>query len=143
MDLIQTRQYGLWRHLIWFFRGDGKSHIENASCFDDKSLKKVRGKFTKALLNPPFSQEEEPERDFISTAMDALQTMGLLAVVVKSGIFADDDNSQWRKDFLNNHTVLGMISLPSDLFYPTAVDTTIMIAQSPSSADEERACIHG
>lgn len=137
-DTVRESLYGFDTNpTVWslaalnmFFRGDGKSHIENASCFDDKSLKKVRGKFTKALLNPPFSQEEEPERDFISTAMDALQTMGLLAVVVKSGIFADDDNSQWRKDFLNNHTVLGMISLPSDLFYPTAVDTTIMIAQA-------------
>lgn len=31
---------------------------------------------------------------------------------------------------LKKHSVLGMISLPGDLFYPTAVDTTIMIAQA-------------
>lgn len=116
--------------LNMFFRGDGKSHIENASCFEEKSKESVRNKFTKALLNPPFSQEEEPERDFISLAMESLQTMGLLAVVVKSGIFADDDNAQWRHAFLEKHSVLGMISLPGDLFYPTAVDTTIMIAQA-------------
>ncbi len=116
--------------LNMFFRGDGKSHIENASCFDEKSKISVKNKFTKALLNPPFSQEEEPERDFISTAMDSLQTMGMMAVVVKSGIFADEDNAQWRNEFLKKHTVLGMISLPGDLFYPTAVDTTIMIAQA-------------
>lgn len=116
--------------LNMFFRGDGKSHIENASCFENNSRENVKNKFSKALLNPPFSQEEEPERDFISTAMDSLQTMGLLAVVVKSGIFADDDNAQWRNEFLKKHTVLGMISLPGDLFYPTAVDTTIMVAQA-------------
>ncbi len=56
--------------------------------------------------------------------------MGLMAVVVKSGIFADDDNALWRSEFLKKHSVLGMISLPGDLFYPTAVDTTIMIAQA-------------
>ena len=116
--------------LNMFFRGDGKSHIENASCFEANSREIVKNKFTKALLNPPFSQAEEPERDFISTAMDSLQTMGMLAVIVKSGIFADDDNAQWRNKFLKKHTVLGMISLPGDLFYPTAVDTTIMIAQA-------------
>lgn len=116
--------------LNMFFRGDGKSHIENASCFEENSKANVKNKFTKALLNPPFSQNEEPERDFISTAMDSLQTMGMMAVVVKSGIFADDDNAQWRNEFLKKHTVLGMISLPGDLFYPTAVDTTIMIAQA-------------
>lgn len=116
--------------LNMFFRGDGKSHIENASCFDSASIQSVSDRFTKALLNPPFSQKEEPERDFIDTAMKALQTLGLLAVVVKSGIFADDDNSLWRNTFLKQNTLLGMISLPGDLFYPTAVDTSIMIAQA-------------
>lgn len=116
--------------LNMFFRGDGKSHIENASCFEAESRKAVRGQFSKALLNPPFSQAEEPERDFISNAMEALQTMGHLAVVVKSGIFADDDNAMWRNEFTTHHSVIGMISLPGDLFYPTAVDTTIMIAQA-------------
>ena len=88
----------------------------------------MSGRFTKALLNPPFSQEEEPERDFISQAMESLQTMGLLAGVVKSGIFADEDNALWRENFLKSHSVIGFISLPGDLFYPAAVDTTIMIA---------------
>lgn len=116
--------------LNMLFRGDGKSHIENKSCFDEESRANVRGRFTKALLNPPFSQKGEPERDFISAAIDALQTGGLLAVVVKSGIFADDDNALWRAEFLKRHSVVGMISLPGDLFYPTAVDTTIMIAHA-------------
>ena len=105
-------------------------HIENVSCFEESSKENVKNKFTKALLNPPFSQDEEPERDFISLAMESLQTMGLMAVVVKSGIFADDDNALWRSEFLKKHSVFGMISLPGDLFYPTAVDTTIMIAQA-------------
>ena len=116
--------------LNMFFRGDGKSHIENVSCFEESSKENIKNKFTKALLNPPFSQDEEPERDFISLAMESLQTMGLMAVVVKSGIFADDDNALWRSEFLKKHSVFGMISLPGDLFYPTAVDTTIMIAQA-------------
>lgn len=137
-ELVRESLYGFDTNpTVWslaalnmFFRGDGKSHIENASCFEENSKANVKNKFTKALLNPPFSQNEEPERDFISTAMDSLQTMGMMAVVVKSGIFADDDNAQWRNEFLKKHTVLGMISLPGDLFYPTAVDTTIMIAQA-------------
>ena len=124
--------------LNMFFRGDGKSHIENVNCFDDESKASVRGRFTKALLNPPFSQDDEPERDFITQAMEALQTMGLLAVVVKSGIFADEDNALWRANFLKSHTIVGMISLPSDLFYPTAVDTTIMVAcaHRPQATDD-------
>lgn len=77
------------------------------SCFEESSKENVKNKFTKALLNPPFSQDEEPERDFISLAMESLQTMGLMAVVVKSGIFADDDNALWRSEFLKNILFLG------------------------------------
>lgn len=116
--------------LNMFFRGDGKSHIENQSCFDEKSINDVEDSFSKAFLNPPFSQEGEPERDFIDGSMSALEPEGLLAVVVKAGIFADGDNKAWRKEFTRNHTVLGMISLPEDLFYPTAAPTSILLAKA-------------
>jgi type I restriction enzyme M protein len=116
--------------LNMFFRGDGKSHIENVSCFEASAKKLVVDSCTKAFLNPPFSQEGEPERDFINASMDALEPEGLLVVVVKAGIFADDDNANWRHEFTRNHSVLGMISLPDDLFYPTAAPTSILIAKA-------------
>lgn len=122
--------------LNMFFRGDGKSHIENISCFDKKG--EIEGKFTRAFLNPPFSQDEEPERDFIDLALESLEPGGLLAVVVKAGIFADDDNKVWRQRLVQNHSVLGVISLPEDLFYPTAAPTSIFIAKAhiPQSEDD-------
>jgi type I restriction enzyme M protein len=114
--------------LNMFFRGDGKSHIENISCFEKKE--EIEGKFTRAFLNPPFSQDEEPERDFIDLALEALEPSGLLAVVVKAGIFADDDNKVWRQKLVQNHSVFAVISLPEDLFYPTAAPTSIFIAKA-------------
>jgi type I restriction enzyme M protein len=124
--------------LNMFFRGDGKSHIENQSAFDTNVSQNLYGKFTRAYLNPPFSQEGEPERDFINVALACLEPEGLLAVVVKAGIFADDDNKNWRREFVRKHTVLGLISLPEDLFYPTAAPTSIMIAKAhlPQSAGD-------
>jgi type I restriction-modification system DNA methylase subunit len=117
--------------LNMFFRGDGKSHIENDSCLDAANRKTVEGNFTRAYLNPPFSQEGEPERDFITAAMEALEPEGVLAVVVKAGIFADEDNLAWRREFTRKHTVLGTISLPDDLFYPTAsAPTTLLVAKA-------------
>lgn len=116
--------------LNMFFRGDGKSHIENASCFDQHAQNQYHENFSKAFLNPPFSQEQEPERDFIDASMNALEPEGLLAVVVKAGIFADDDNKAWRKQFIRKHCVLGIISLPDDLFYPTAAPTSILVAKA-------------
>jgi type I restriction enzyme M protein len=116
--------------LNMFFRGDGRTHIENITCFDTVKKASVALQFSKAYLNPPFSQEGEPERDFIDASMAALEPEGTLAVVVKAGIFADDDNAAWRAEFTRNHTVLGLISLPDDLFYPTAAPTTLLLAKA-------------
>ncbi len=114
--------------LNMFFRGDGKSHIENSNCFENKE--KIEGKFTRAFLNPPFSQDEEPERDFIDLALNSLEPGGLIAVVVKAGIFADDDNKVWRQMLVREHSILAVISLPEELFYPTAAPTSIFIAKA-------------
>lgn len=117
--------------LNMFFRGDGKSNIENRSSLDVESKNRVKHKFNRAFLNPPFHQENEPERDFIDASMDALMQGGLFAGVIYSGVFADDDNKQWRKQFLSKHTLLGVISLPDELFYPNAsAITSIMIAKA-------------
>ncbi len=138
IDKVKSSLYGFDTNpTVWalatlnmFFRGDGKSHIEYGNCFDQANRDAVRGKFTRAFLNPPFSQEGEPERDFINAAMDGLEPEGLLAAVVYAGIFADDENQNWRREFLRKHTLLGMVSLPEDLFYPTAAPTSIIIAQA-------------
>jgi len=124
--------------LNMFFRGDGKSHIENGDCFNLANRESVKGKFTRAFLNPPYSQEDEPERDFIDAAMDALEPSGLFACVVKAGIFADDDNASWRKSFIKNHSLIGVISLPEDLFYPTAAPTSIIVAQAHIPMDDNK-----
>jgi type I restriction enzyme M protein len=123
--------------LNMFFRGDGKSHMERGDCLAPASRKSISRKFTRAFLNPPFSQEDEPEVDFIDAALDALEPEGMLAAVVKAGIFADDRNKDWREKFLRHHTLVGVISLPEDLFYPTAAPTSIVIAKAhiPHAAD--------
>ena len=116
--------------LNMFFRGDGNSHIFNADCFDDEMFRTVKGLYTRAFLNPPFSQEGEPESRFIDRVMEALEPEGILTAVVKAGIFADDEHKLWRQQFLKHHTLLAVVSLPEDLFYPTAAPTSIIIAKA-------------
>ena len=124
--------------LNMFFRGDGKSKIFNEDCFDENAFNRFRGKFTKAFLNPPFSQAEEPEKMFIDRSMESLEPNGILAVVVYAGVFADGEHKIWREQFLKKHKLLGVISLPEDLFYPTSAPTSIMIAEAhtPISDDD-------
>ncbi|MBP5771040.1 MAG: N-6 DNA methylase [Bacteroidaceae bacterium] len=138
-NLIRESIYGFDTNpTVWalsclnmFFRGDGKSHIENVSSLLEESRSSVANSFHKAFLNPPFHQEGEPERDFIDASMDALIQGGLFAGVIYAGVFADKENSEWRAEFMRRHTLLAMISLPDELFYPNAsAITTIMIAKA-------------
>ena len=116
--------------LNMFFRGDGKSHIEHGSSLEAHNKESVRGEFTRAFLNPPFSQEGEPERDFIDASLNALEPGGILTTVVAAGLFADEEHAAWRREFVRRHTLLGVISLPEDLFYPTAAPTSILLAKA-------------
>jgi hypothetical protein len=118
--------------------GGPESQIAHNTCFDPRRRSAVRRKFTRAFLNPPFSQGAEPERDFIDAAMDTLAPGGRCAAVVKAGIFADEEHAAWRAEFVRWHRVLGVISLPEDLFYPTAAPTSILLAEAgvPQRDDE-------
>lgn len=138
-DLIKESIFGFDTNpTVWalsclnmFFRGDGKSNIENVSSLEEKAKQSIRNKFNRAFLNPPFHQAGEPERDFIDASMDSLIQGGLFAGVIYAGVFADDENKAWRENFMRKHTILGMISLPDELFYPNAsAITTIMIARA-------------
>ncbi len=125
--------------LNMFFRGDGKSNIVQGDSLKAADQPPHRQSYTKAFLNPPFSQAGEPEYRFIDISREALAPEGLLAAVVYAGVFADEDHAQWRRGFLAKHSLLGMISLPEDLFYPTAAPTTVMIAKAhvPQAADAD------
>lgn len=130
--------------LNMFFRGDGKSNIENSSSLEENAKKSVKEKFHRAFLNPPFNQENEPERDFIDASMDALMQGGLFAGVIYAGIFADEENALWRAKFMDKHTILAMVSLPDELFYPNAsAITTIMIAKAHQPQPENSKILIG
>ena len=122
--------------LNMFFRGDGKSNIKFSDSLSKTSTNEVRSGYTKAFLNPPFSQEEEPEYLFINASMEALEPGGIFVGVVKTGIFCDDHHKIWRKEFLRKHKLISMITLPEDLFYPTSAPTSIIHAKAHMPMDD-------
>lgn len=113
--------------LNMLFRGDGKSHIEFCSAFDKPFQE---GHFQRVLMNPPFSQEGEPEINFIDHALKSLSPGGITAIVVKTNVMVDPDLSYWRRELVSNHHVMAVISLPPDLFYPVGVSTVILVIQA-------------
>ncbi len=125
------------------FRGDGKNNMSEGNCFQkniEKTIKEnvTTGKFdprnnnlpqnpiiTKVLMNPPFAlkQGDQKESQFIDYALSQMQDGGILFVVVPISVMVESSGKNWRKNLLENNTVLSVVTFPEDLFYPISVGT--------------------
>ncbi len=127
------------------FRGDGKNNIKEGNCLQnniekkiDEKTKIVTGEFTKrdniapknpiitkVLMNPPFALKkgDEKERHFIDYALSQMQDAGILFAIVPISVMVESSGMVWRKELLRCHTILSVITLPEELFYPVSVGT--------------------
>lgn len=126
------------------FRGDGRNHMQGGNCFqynieqtviDDEKTGKFATRnnqapkkllITKVLMNPPFALKkgDEKERDFIDYALSQMQDNGILFAIVPISIMVEGKSgTTWREQLLENNTLLSVVTLPEELFYPVAVGT--------------------
>ena len=91
--------------------------------FDNKKINKI-------LLNPPYAQEDEKEIDFIDHSLNVLEPGGLFCSVFTYAVLSEKIPQNFEKIFLLNHSIEAVISLPTDLFYPTSANTVIMVARA-------------
>jgi len=116
------------------FRGDGKNNIKEANCFHHNlTLTRKDGvntakyisseeenipPVTKVLMNPPFALKTDVEYKFVNHAIKQMQKNGLLfAVLPTAQLLARGKYKDWRLEMLQENTLLGVITLPSDVFY--------------------------
>ena len=131
------------------FRGDGRNNIINDDCFA-KNLTRVtkngelsaaytteateRPPVTKVLMNPPFAlkKDDEKEYKFIDHALKQMAKNGLLFCVLPiSVMYSTGANFTWRKRLLERNTLLSVISLSNELFYPQAsVEPVLIVIKS-------------
>lgn len=114
--------------LNMFFRGDGKTNLVFGSCMTVG--KDYSRQFDRVMLNPPFSQEGEPETDFVNHAIKSLKAGGEAAIILPASVLTDRTYREWRETLVENHQVLGVISLPPDLFYPVGAATVILLVRA-------------
>ena len=127
------------------FRGDGRNNMSPGNCFYKNIFKTTKngnltGEFkleqeyvhenknpiiTKVLMNPPFAlkNSKEKEKDFINYALLQMQDNGILFAIVPISVMVEGSGKIWRKELLENHTLLSVITFPEDLFYPVSVGT--------------------
>ena len=109
--------------------GDGKSHIYQGDSFAGGVVAKVRSlKPTVAFLNPPYDVGEDGQLEFIENALGCLQPGGRCAAVVQMSCVTSTTGRAVavRERLLAAHTLMGVFSMPAELFHPVGVITCVM-----------------
>ena len=123
------------------FRGDGKNNIIEGNTFTT-CLKKLslnghssasyteerpeagNEAVTRVLMNPPFALKGSTDKEylFVSQALSVMADGRILFSLLPLGaLFGAKSDRVWRRDeLLANHTLLAVLTLPSELFYPAA-----------------------
>lgn len=122
------------------FRGDGKNNIIEGNAFTTHIKKRsVRGHLsakyirtqpesgdeavTRVLMNPPFALKGSTDKEyrFVSQALSLMVDGKILfSLLPLKVLFGANDELVWRKDLLDHHTLLAVLTLPEALFYPAA-----------------------
>lgn len=135
-------------------RRDGKSHIIHGDCFDSrtinklKNLKDTEGKaivLNKGLLNPPYSQKDHVELEFVEQGLDILCQGGELAVVCPMSCAIGTKFKAERKRIMSKHTLKAVFSMPDDIFYGNNASTNVcvMVWEAGKAHDTEISTFFG
>ena len=113
--------------------GDGKAHIYQGDSFSSDNIGLVETlQPTVGFLNPPYDVGEVGQLEFVENALLCLQPSGRCAAVVQMSCVTSTSVGavNIRKRLLDRHQLLGVLSMPSDLFHPVGVITCIMVFQA-------------
>lgn len=95
---------------------------------------------TKVLMNPPFALKkwDEKERHFINYALSQMQDWWTLFALIPISVMVEQWAwKNWRKELLENNTLLSVVTFPDDLFYPVSVGTVGVFLRKWVSHDFE------
>jgi 16S rRNA G966 N2-methylase RsmD len=122
-------------------RRDGKSNIHYGSCFDEKNLSLLRKQHIDiGLLNPPYSQDDHNELEFVEKLLSVLSSRGVAVVVVPMNCALGTTCKEVRERLFKAHTLEAVFSMPTELFNPSAsVPPCVMVwtANVPHPTDKQ------
>ena len=114
------------------FRGDGSSNIAEGDCLN----KEIKIKPNKVLMNPPFALKNQFEWQFVDRALEIMQDDGILFTILPTTTMGGGDNKRkeitWRKQVIKQHTLIAVVKLAEDLFYPHVSKGTYGVVIKPN-----------
>lgn len=125
-------------------RKDGKSNIEHGDCFQKEITKNLKSKnIDIGLINPPYSQDDVVELEFVEHLLDILAANGTGVVVVPMSCAIGTKFRDVRKRLLEKHTLDAVFSMPDDIFYPTGTNVCVMVWKAHKPHDSSRETYFG
>lgn len=114
-------------------RGDGKTNLSQANCFDIKTEELQKLGCNAGLINPPYSQKKEEEKElvFVKKLLDSLVVGGIgVAIIPQSAVMSNKTNDDLKNEILKCHTLKAVMSMPDELFYPTSTVTCVVVFEA-------------
>lgn len=121
-------------------RKDGKSNIYKGDCFDESITKELKKKnINIGLINPPYSQKDVVELEFVEHLLNILSVGGIGVVVVPMSCAIGTKYKDVRERLMKKNTLKAVFSMPDDIFYPTGTNVCVMVweAHSPHDSSQE------
>ena len=121
-------------------RQDGKSNIYKGDCFDENIAKEIKAKnINVGLINPPYSQTDKCELEFVEQLLSLLSVGGTGVVVVPMSCAIGTKFKEVRERLFKKHTLKAVFSMPDDIFYPTGTNPCVMVweAHTPHDSTQE------
>lgn len=118
-----------------YIHQDGKTNIQNGSCFDTDIIEMTKAKNpTVGFLNPPYKSDKKNDIDelaFVLNNLECLVDGGICVAIVpmQSALAQTGKTYELKKELLKKHTLEAVFSMPSELFFNSKVNvvTCIMI----------------
>lgn len=91
------------------------------------------------LINPPYSQDDVVELEFVEHLLDILTVDGTGVVVVPMSCAIGTKFKEVRRRLFEKHTLKAVFSMPDDIFYPTGTNVCVMVwtAHRPHDSSKE------
>lgn len=125
-------------------RKDGKSNIEHGDCFKPEIVRKLKSKnINIGLINPPYSQDDVVELEFVEHLLDILAVDGTGVVVVPMSCAIGNKFKDVRARLFQKHTLDAVFSMPDDIFYPTGTNVCVMVWKAHRPHDTTRETFFG
>ena len=125
-------------------RQDGKSNISKGDCFSPAIVKELKAlAINVGLINPPYSQKDKCELEFVEQLLEILAVGGTGVVVVPMSCAIGTKFKDVRTRLLRDHTLKAVFSMPDDIFYPTGTNPCVMVWEAHRPHDSKQETFFG